>query len=180
MTRIQRRGGTFFFGELDEINVFYNDVDGHLILFDNVGPTIIHIGGSTEDAIHHLVGYGFRQMRTVYLFSTNELPMGTVVDADAGADDAVASGGPGSTATVGIVVDNPHLPGTIAPICTVPGSVVDILLTAAGVQGQYVATSAGGGSGTCQAGIPAAGRTIGMCIEQTGGGGLARCIYLRM
>ncbi len=179
MTRIQHRGGTLYFGEIDDISMFYNDVDGHLIIFD-AGVTILHLGDGAEDVIEHLVGRGFQQMRTVYLHAQNELPIGSVVDVDPAMDDAVVTGGANSTATVGISLDDPQLAGSNGPICTVPGSIVDIFLTAAGVRGQYVATSAGGGTGTCFVGLPAAGRTIGMCLENTGGAGLARCVYMRM
>ena len=180
MARIQRLDGQFKFGELDDCSMWYDDARNALIIKDSQGATLVEFGDNLTDVQNAIRGYQFQQMRTVDLFSAGELPQGTVVDASGAADDAVVAGAAASTATVGIVPSNPHLAGTVGPIVTIPGSVVDILLSAAGVPGQYVFTSAGGGTGTCQANIPAQGRTIGMCVETTGGAGLARCIYLRM
>lgn len=180
MPEIHRLDGKFYLGTLLQLQIFLDDTTGHLIFVDTVSSTVIEIGADTDDVSVNLLGYGYNQLFTVNLLSNAELPEGTVVDADGAAADAVTSGGAASTATVGISTENPHIAGTVGPICTVPGSVVDILLTAAGVPGQYVATSAGGGSGTCQAPLPAVGRTIGICVENTGGAGLARCIYMRM
>ena len=180
MTRIQRLAGQFKFGELDDCSMWYEDTRNALIIKDSQGSTLVEFGDNLTDVQNAIRGYGFQQMRTVDLFSTGELQQGTVVTVDPALNDGVTPTGAASTAAVGIVVSNPHPAGLVAPICTVPGSVVDILLTAAGVPGQYVASSAAGGSGTCQAGLPAQGRTIGMCVETTGGAGLARCIFMRM
>ena len=179
MTRIQRLAGQLKFGELDDCSVWYDDTRNALIIKDG-GGNLVEFGDNLTDVHNAIRGYQFQQMRTVDLYSAGELPQGTVVDPSGAADDAVVAGGAASTASVGISISNPHAAGAVGPIVTVPGSVVDILLSAAGARGQYVATSAAGGTGTCQAGIPAQGRTIGMCIEATGGAGLARCIYMRM
>jgi hypothetical protein len=125
-----------------------------------------------------LKGKGFEQMWTVNLHTLAELPIGTLVDANAATDDSVTTSGANSTAVVGVATTL-QAPGTIGPICTVSGSVVDILIDEAAVPGEYAA-SAGAGVATSQANLPAAGRTVGIIIESTGGPGLARCIYFRM
>jgi len=180
MARIQRLAGKFLLGELDDFQIYYDDTRNALILVDTQGQHIVELGDNTIDVLAAIRGHQFQQMRTVDLFSTAELPQGTVVDADAAVDDAVTACAIASLAVIGISVQNPHPAGSVGPICTMPGSVVDISLTAAGVRGQYVVASAAGGTGTCQAALPALGATIGVCLENTGGAGLARCIFLRM
>ena len=179
MTRIQRLAGQLKFGELDDCSMWYEDTRNALIIKDSQGATLVEFGDDLTDVQNAIRGYMFQQLRTVDLFAVVELPLGTLVDASGAANDAVTTSGVNSTAVVGVSISSPHVINTTGPICTVPGSVVGINLVAAGVSGQYV-QSVGAGVGQCVIGLPAVGRTVGMCIQGTGGAGVARCIFLRM
>jgi len=148
---------------------------------DGGGAELMGVGGASAGLVDlNLRGHHFVQRYTVDLDVAADIPYGSLVDADAAVDDRVATSAINSTAVVGVITLNPHGGGVAGAVCTVQGSVVEILLTAAGVRGQYVATGGVGGQGTAQAALPAAGRTVGICVQTTGGGGLCRCIFLRM
>jgi hypothetical protein len=179
MTRIQRLAGIFKFGEKDDFDKWYDDATNHFKSYDNYIETTEELGKDLAGVVHEHHGYGFRQIWTVELLAAVELPLGTLLDAS-GANDGVTTCGALSTAVVGVAAENPHPVGVPGAVCTVPGSVVDIRLIAAGVAGQYVETSAVAGQGQCNPAPPAAKRCVGICIETTGGPGLARCVYYRM
>ena len=178
MVRVQRYGGSFYFGERNNLALYYNDFTGDFVVYDLFAATRLTFGNSIADALLDLYGYGFKQALSVRLINGEGAVRaeGTLV-AVGGADDSFTMGGVNATDIIGVI--KADIGANVLGQIAVSG-VANILLSAAGVRGQYVATGAVAGQGTCQAGLPAAGRTVGICIQTTGGGGLARCMLIRM
>jgi hypothetical protein len=176
--RVSRRGGILYFGEADDLGMYYNDLYGWLQLNRPLGGTKLTFGNSIADGQLDLYGYGWRQALSVRLINGEGVQRneGSLV-AVGGADDSFTLGGVNATDIIGVIEEDIGA-GVLGQIAV--AGVARILLSAAGVRGQYVATGAVAGQGTCQAGLPAAGRTVGICLQTTGGGGLARCMLTRM
>lgn len=180
MARIQQLAGQLKLGELDDCSVYYDDANDQIVITDISGGVVARFGNDGNHSQLALHGRGFRQCLSVRLRNGDGDARndGTLVEASGGTDDGFTQGAINSTAIIGVVCDGSINAGADGKVAV--AGVVNILLTAAGVRGQYVATGAVAGQGTCQAGLPAAGRTVAMCIQNTGGAGLARCVLTRM
>ena len=180
MTRIQRLAGQLKFGELDDVSVSYDDTTGELVVEHATGVMIIAVGTpGPGDVTVDLKSKGFKQTYTVRLQNTDGDPrtLDTLVEASAGVDDGFTIGGVNSTAIIGAVKDASIAAAAEGQIAII--GVADVVVTAATNRGDYLATGAVAGEATPQAGLPAAGRTVGIALTATGGAGMVRAMLVR-
>ena len=169
MARIQRLNGIFYFGENNEVSVYYDAGDSR---WKVVGKKITNFGAEVGVDLYPAVPT-LDQPFTVRAVASMECVVNNVVVASG--IDSVAPAGAGVTNHVGVAMENigAGMEGQIAV-----AGVVTVISTNAVTAGHYLITANAGGV-TDQVGLPGNGTLVGIARNNTGGAGAARC-WLRL